>query len=194
MSAVVTGETSGLVYLMRPRKFCKIDSFDTWTTRSMMYPAPHGFRPTMTTKRSSEKTSQHMAGDRTLTIEDNAADAVPTAHDEESADSNLPSPQTAEQNQGEAWNAPRSNIGRVAACFWSLLMLGFFDAAYGVCDRASVFIESDPNIANDEVPRPSFPMCVTVLPPYIPLLGVKPILQNPYVPKKDLIDYCLLLS
>lgn len=194
MSAVVTGETSGLVYLMRPRKFCKIDSFDTWTTRSMMYPAPHGFPPTMTTKRSSEKTSQHIAGDRTLTIEDNAADAIPTAHDEESADSNLPSPQTAEQNQGEAWNAPRSNIGRVAACFWSLFMLGFFDAAYGVCDQASVFIECDADIANDELSRPSFPMCVTVLPQYISFLFMQNSLQYSYVTKTDLVDHSLLLS
>ncbi|KAI7777969.1 hypothetical protein LA080_002881 [Diaporthe eres] len=52
--------------------------------------------------------------------------------DEENAESNLPSPPTAEQNRGEAWNVPRSNIGRVAACFWSLLTLGFFDAAYGL--------------------------------------------------------------
>lgn len=94
----------------------------------------------MTTQRSSEKTSRHIAGDRTLTIQDNAADAVPTVQDEENAESNLHSPQTAEQNRGEAWNVPRSNIGRVAACFWSLLMLGFFDAAYGVCDQASVII------------------------------------------------------
>lgn len=133
----------------------------------------------MTTIRSSEKTSQQIAGDRTLTIEDNAADAFPTVQDEENAESSLPSPQTAEQGRGEAWNVPRSNIGRVAACFWSLLMLGFFDAAYGVCDQASVYIESNPNIANHDVRRPSFPMCVTVPPPqYILLLGVKPSLQN----------------
>lgn len=95
----------------------------------------------MTSQRSSEKPSQHIAGDRTLTIQDNAADAAPTVQDEDNAESNLPSPQTAEQYRGEAWNVPRSNIGRVAACFWSLLMLGFFDAAYGVCYQAGVSIE-----------------------------------------------------
>lgn len=95
----------------------------------------------MTTQKSSEKASQHIAADRTLTIQDNAADAAPTVQDEENAEVNLPSPQTAEQNRGEAWNVPRSNIGRVAACFWSLLMLGFFDAAYGVWYQASVCIE-----------------------------------------------------
>ncbi|KAK7724733.1 hypothetical protein SLS63_008570 [Diaporthe eres] len=58
----------------------------------------------MTTKRSSEKTSQHIAADRTLTIEDNAAHAAPTVQDEENAEANLPSPQTAEHNRGEAWN------------------------------------------------------------------------------------------
>lgn len=111
----------------------------------------------MTTQRSPpEKASQHIAGDRTLAIQDNAADAVPTVQDEEKAESNLPSPQTAEQTRREAWNVPRSNIGRVAACFWSLLMLGFFDAAYGVCDHASVCIESNRNIADDQIFRPSF--------------------------------------
>ncbi|TDZ89894.1 Bypass of stop codon protein 6 [Colletotrichum sidae] len=31
----------------------------------------------------------------------------------------------------ETWHHPRSNVFRVAACFWSLLNLGTFDAAYG---------------------------------------------------------------
>lgn len=35
-------------------------------------------------------------------------------------------------------------------------MLGFFDAAYGVCDHASVCIDSVPNIANNQDVRPSF--------------------------------------
>lgn len=110
----------------------------------------------MTTERSSEKPSQHTPGDRTLTIQDDAADAGPRVQDEENAESDLPFPQNVEQIRGEAWNVPRSNIGRVAACFWSLLMLGFFDAAYGVCDQASVCIESGENISNNQISRPSF--------------------------------------
>ncbi|CAI0644209.1 unnamed protein product [Colletotrichum noveboracense] len=31
----------------------------------------------------------------------------------------------------ETWNRPASNVYRVVACFWSLLNLGMFDAAYG---------------------------------------------------------------
>ncbi|KAH8748116.1 major facilitator superfamily domain-containing protein [Diaporthe sp. PMI_573] len=89
----------------------------------------------MTSERSSEKTSQHIAGGCTLTIQDNAAGAAPTGQEEVNTGSNLPWPQPPEQYRREAWNIPRSNIGRVAACFWSLLMLGFFDAAYGVLDR-----------------------------------------------------------
>lgn len=87
----------------------------------------------MTTMRSPEKSFQHISGG-TLAIQNNIPGADLTVQDEENAESSLPSPQNAEQNRGEAWNVPRSNIGRVAACFWSLLMLGFFDAAYGVCD------------------------------------------------------------
>lgn len=111
----------------------------------------------MTTERSSEKVSQHTAGDRTLTVPNNATEAVPTIQDEVNAKASPPSPRTAEQNRGEAWNVPRSNIARVAACFWSLLMLGFFDAAYGVCDQTSVCIEIFANIANVQVSRPFFP-------------------------------------
>ena len=96
----------------------------------------------MTSERSSEKTSQHIAGGCTLTIQDNAAGAAPTGQEEVNTGSNLPWPQPLEQYRREAWNIPRSNIGRVAACFWSLLMLGFFDAAYGVRDQ-SIFSIGD---------------------------------------------------
>jgi hypothetical protein len=112
----------------------------------------------MKSKRSSENASPHIASDRTLTIRKNAADANLTIQDMENAESDVSSPQNTEQNPSEAWNVPRSNIGRMGACFWSLLMLGFFDAAYGVCDQASVCRENDPSIANDEVSRRSFPM------------------------------------
>ena len=97
----------------------------------------------MTTERSTDKISRHNPSDGQHTIQSNAADADLTVQDEENALSSLPLPRPAEQNRGEAWNVPRSNIGRVAACFWSLLMLGFFDAAYGVRDQASVCTESD---------------------------------------------------
>lgn len=32
----------------------------------------------------------------------------------------------------ERWNHPRSNMARVAACFWSFTVAGCNDAAYGV--------------------------------------------------------------
>lgn len=42
----------------------------------------------------------------------------------------LPVPTTASQ-PAERWNHPRSNISRVLAAFWSLLVMGMNDAAYG---------------------------------------------------------------
>ncbi|KAI0390231.1 hypothetical protein F5Y17DRAFT_79848 [Xylariaceae sp. FL0594] len=33
----------------------------------------------------------------------------------------------------ERWNRPRTNIPRVGACFYSFLVMGANDAAYGVC-------------------------------------------------------------
>lgn len=44
---------------------------------------------------------------------------------------NLPSPSTASPVV-EKWNLPQSNMFRVAACFWSLMVTGANDAAYGV--------------------------------------------------------------
>lgn len=42
----------------------------------------------------------------------------------------LPPPTTATEIK-QRWNAPRSNIPRVAACFWSFVVMGSNDAAYG---------------------------------------------------------------
>ncbi|KUI66354.1 Bypass of stop codon protein 6 [Cytospora mali] len=44
--------------------------------------------------------------------------------------SSLPAPTTVSQPL-ERWNHPRSNIGRVLSSFWSLLVMGMNDAAYG---------------------------------------------------------------
>ena len=45
--------------------------------------------------------------------------------------SSLPAPSTAAEVV-VTWNHPRSNIARVAACFWSFMTAGCNDAAYGV--------------------------------------------------------------
>lgn len=44
----------------------------------------------------------------------------------------LPPPTTVSEIV-EKWNHPRSNISRVFAAFFSLLVMGANDAAYGVC-------------------------------------------------------------
>ncbi|KAI9147034.1 Bypass of stop codon protein [Paramyrothecium foliicola] len=43
---------------------------------------------------------------------------------------NLPNPNTASAAV-EKWNFPRSNVFRIAACYWSLMVTGANDAAYG---------------------------------------------------------------
>lgn len=43
----------------------------------------------------------------------------------------LPSPTTSTADQVEAWNRPRTNIYRVCATFWSFIVMGLNDAAYG---------------------------------------------------------------
>ncbi len=47
--------------------------------------------------------------------------------------SSLPPPSTA-ADPVQRWNNPRSNIARVAACFWTFIVMGSNDAAYGVSD------------------------------------------------------------
>lgn len=44
---------------------------------------------------------------------------------------NLPSPTTAAVAKLERWNAPRSNLWRTLAAFWSFVVMGSNDAAYG---------------------------------------------------------------
>lgn len=48
---------------------------------------------------------------------------------------NLPSPTTAPAEKLERWNAPRTNLWRTLAAFWSFVVMGSNDAAYGVCSR-----------------------------------------------------------
>lgn len=44
---------------------------------------------------------------------------------------NLPSPTTQAAAKLERWNAPRSNLYRTLAAFWSFVVMGSNDAAYG---------------------------------------------------------------
>ncbi|RYP24979.1 hypothetical protein DL765_000207 [Monosporascus sp. GIB2] len=55
---------------------------------------------------------------------------VPSSPDRESDMSPLPPPNTAVDVM-QSWNHPRSNIVRIAACFWSFTVMGANDAAYG---------------------------------------------------------------
>lgn len=43
----------------------------------------------------------------------------------------LPSPTTQAAPKLERWNAPRSNLYRTLAAFWSFVVMGSNDAAYG---------------------------------------------------------------
>lgn len=43
----------------------------------------------------------------------------------------LPAPATAAEPL-QSWNSPRSNIPRVGSCFFSFVVMGSNDAAYGV--------------------------------------------------------------
>lgn len=44
---------------------------------------------------------------------------------------NLPSPTTQAAEKLERWNHPRSNLFRTMAAFWSFVVMGSNDAAYG---------------------------------------------------------------
>jgi hypothetical protein len=46
---------------------------------------------------------------------------------------NLPSPTTQGADKLERWNTPRVNFWRTMAAFWSFVVMGSNDAAYGVC-------------------------------------------------------------
>lgn len=50
----------------------------------------------------------------------------------------LPSPTTQAAEKLERWYAPRTNLWRTFAAFWSFVVMGSNDAAYGVCSRPSV--------------------------------------------------------
>jgi hypothetical protein len=45
---------------------------------------------------------------------------------------NLPSPTTTPAEKLERWNTPRLNLWRTLAAFWSFVVMGSNDAAYGV--------------------------------------------------------------
>lgn len=45
----------------------------------------------------------------------------------------LPSPTTQAAVRLERWNTPRLNFWRTLAAFWSFVVMGSNDAAYGVC-------------------------------------------------------------
>lgn len=69
--------------------------------------------------------------------------------------SSLPAPSTAAEVV-VTWNHPRSNIARVAACFWAFMTAGCNDAAYGVSSTLPLlpFMCNKPRwIANIETSR-----------------------------------------
>jgi hypothetical protein len=51
---------------------------------------------------------------------------------------NLPSPITQGAEQLERWNHPQLNFWRTLAAFWSFVVMGSNDAAYGVCSSTSM--------------------------------------------------------
>lgn len=55
------------------------------------------------------------------------------------SEDNLPPPSTA-SSVVQRWNHPRSNVSKVAACFWSFVVMGANDAAYGVSDLFAVSV------------------------------------------------------
>ena len=52
---------------------------------------------------------------------------------------NLPSPTTHVTQKLERWNTPRLNFWRTMAAFWSFVVMGSNDAAYGVCTNRHAF-------------------------------------------------------
>jgi hypothetical protein len=57
------------------------------------------------------------------------SDTKPT-HGDDPLES-LPSPTTQAAAKPERWNAPRSNLFRTMAAYWSFIVMGSNDAAYG---------------------------------------------------------------
>ena len=47
----------------------------------------------------------------------------------------LPSPTTQADAPLERWNSPRINLYKTSAAFWSFIVMGANDAAYGVCNQ-----------------------------------------------------------
>lgn len=52
--------------------------------------------------------------------------------DEEKQNAGVDSSSPAGEKDKERWNFPRTNIRRVGACFYSFIIMGANDAAYGV--------------------------------------------------------------
>jgi fucose permease len=53
------------------------------------------------------------------------------SHDDDDPVENLPSPTTQAAEKLERWNSPRTNLYRSGAAFWSFVVMGSNDAAYG---------------------------------------------------------------
>jgi hypothetical protein len=53
------------------------------------------------------------------------------SHDDDDPVENLPSPTTHAAEKLERWNSPRTNLYRSGAAFWSFVVMGSNDAAYG---------------------------------------------------------------
>lgn len=53
----------------------------------------------------------------------------------------------------EQWNHPRSNILKTLATFWSFLVMGANDSAYGVSSQCNSLLK----VHTDETPQPLLP-------------------------------------
>ena len=53
------------------------------------------------------------------------------SRDDDDPVENLPSPTTQAADKLERWNSPRTNLYRSGAAFWSFVVMGSNDAAYG---------------------------------------------------------------
>lgn len=70
---------------------------------------------------------------------------VSTSKDGDDPIERLPSPTTQAEPKLEQWNFPRRNLYRTAAAFWSFIVMGANDAAYGVSSlpSRSLYSEAD---------------------------------------------------
>lgn len=88
-------------------------------------------RPPSPSRGAAKITGAGLGSRRLGSSEDDA-----TALNDASEVRDLPNPSTA-SSALEKWNFPKSNLFRITACYWSLMVTGANDAAYGVSDVRS---------------------------------------------------------